>query len=358
MHKFAAMPKEILFSEYIQRTQQLPLIDVRSPGEFEKGHIPGAVNIPLFNNDERAHVGTVYKQQSKEQAIELGYKYVTPKLEWFISESKKVAPSGIVGVHCWRGGMRSKSFARHLEENGFHEIYVLKGGYKAFRNYALQSFETKANICILGGYTGSGKTHILYTLKEKGEQILDLEGLAHHKGSAFGRIGDGSQPTIEQFENNLFWEWKELDYNKPIWVEDESHRIGSVNIPMIFFNNMRNHPVIFLDIPREERARYLVKDYSDADKEMLSEAINRITKRLGGLNTKLALEHLEKNELYEVAMICLIYYDKYYLKGLQNREHDEVYSLEIDKINYEYISEQIIKQYESIRKTKYKTNAI
>ncbi len=352
------MLKEISFSEYIHFSAPLPLIDVRSPGEFEKGHIPGAVNIPLFINEERAHVGTVYKQQSKEKAIELGYKYVTPKLDWFISESKKVAPSGRVAVHCWRGGMRSKSFAQHLEENGFREVYVIKGGYKAFRNYALNSFETKANICILGGYTGSGKTHILSALKEQGEQIIDLEGLANHKGSAFGRMGDGSQPTIEQFENNLFWEWKELDYNKTIWIEDESHRIGLVNIPMNFFNNMRSHPVIFLDIPREERARFLVKDYSSANKKMLADSITRITKRLGGLNTKLALEHLEKKELYEVAMICLIYYDKYYLKSLQNKEHDEVYSLKIDKIDNKIITEQIIDKYESIGKTKYKTNAV
>lgn len=352
------MLHEISISEYIKLAESVPLVDVRSPGEYEKGHIPGAFSIPLFSNDERAAVGTVYVQQSKEKAIELGYKYVTPKLEWFISESRKLAPDGIIAVHCWRGGMRSRSFAQHLSDNGFSKVYVITGGYKTFRNHALESFKTEANICILGGYTGSGKTHILYTLKEQGEQIIDLEGLANHKGSAFGRLGDGKQPTIEQFENDLFWKWKDLDYNKTIWIEDESHRIGLVNIPMNFFENMRSQPVIFLDISRAERARFLVKDYSEADKAMLRDSILRIEKRLGGLNTRYALEHLEKNELFEVAMICLIYYDKYYLRGLKNREHQDIYTFESETISPEIITKQIKAFYESVRYEKYKAHTV
>ena len=347
------MLQEISISEYIKLAKSVPIVDVRSPGEYAKGHIPGAYSIPLFSNDERAAVGTAYVQQSKEEAIKLGYKYVTPKLEWFIYESKKLAPDGIIAVHCWRGGMRSKSFAQHLSDNGFTKVYVITGGYKAFRNHALESFKTDADICILGGYTGSGKTRILNELKEQGEQIIDLEGLANHKGSAFGRIGDGNQPTIEQFENNLFWEWKDLDYTKTIWIEDESHRIGLVNIPMNFFENMRKHPVIFLDVSRAARARFLVKDYSEADKAMLRDSILRIQKRLGGLNTRYALEHLEENELFEVAMICLIYYDKYYLRGLKNREHQDIHTIELQTISPEIISQQIKEYYESTRNKKY-----
>lgn len=353
------MLREITCAEYINELSgKIPLIDVRSPGEFQKGHIPGAKNIPLFKNDERAHVGTVYKQQSKEAAIEVGYTYVNPKLKWFISESAKVAPSEKIAVHCWRGGMRSKSFAKHLSENGFNEVYVITGGYKAFRNYAQNAFKTDAEICILGGYTGSAKTHILHLLAEMGEQIIDLEGLASHKGSAFGRVGNGDQPTIEQFENNLFWQWKELDYSKPIWIEDESHRIGLVNIPMNFFLNMRSRPVIFMDIPRSERARHLVRDYEMVDKSMFADSILRISKRLGGLNTKKALEHLEANELFEVAMITLKYYDKYYLRGLENREHNAIYPLEIAEINFEQNAKQILKHYATIRKKQDKTYAI
>ncbi len=349
------MPKEITFSEYLKLAECVPLIDVRSPAEFEKGHIPGATNIPLFNNDERAKVGTVYVQQSKEKAIELGCKIVTPKLEWFVSESRKAAKNGKVVVHCWRGGMRSKSFAKHLSENGFNEVYTIAGGYKAFRNYALLSFKQEAEIVILGGYTGSAKTHILHHLKELGKQTIDLEGIANHKGSAFGKVGDGKQPTIEQFENNLFWEWKEVDYSKTTWIEDESHRIGLVNIPMNFFENMRNHPVVFIDVPREERARHLVNDYKNADKEMLLDSIQRISKRLGGLHTRKALAHIAADEFYEAAMLALRYYDKYYLRGLENRKHNNVFRLKINKIDFQKNALQINDCYESIR---HKTNAV
>lgn len=352
------MLQEISISEYLKLADTVPLVDVRSPGEYEKGHIPGAFSIPLFSNEERAAVGTVYVQQSKEQAVKLGYKYVTPKLKYFISASTKLATNGIIAVHCWRGGMRSRSFAQHLSDNGFSKVYIITGGYKAFRNHALESFKTEADICILGGYTGSGKTHILHALKEQGEQIIDLEGIANHKGSAFGRLRDGSQPTMEQFENDLFWKWKDMNYDKTIWIEDESHRIGLVNIPMNFFENMRNHPVIFLDIPREVRARFLVKDYSAADKEMLEDSILRIQKRLGGLNTRHALEHLEKNELYEVAMICLLYYDKYYFRGLKRREHPDIYTLMAESISPEKITKQIKACYASIRKEKYTAHTI
>lgn len=352
------MPKEITISEYINDFGNIALIDVRSPGEFQKGHIPGATNIPLFSNEERAHVGTVYKQQSKEKAIEVGFKYVTPKLNYFVSESKKLAPNGVVAVHCWRGGMRSKSFAKHLEENGFKTVYVISGGYKAFRNYALESFKTIANIIVLGGYTGSGKTHILDIFKEKNEQVIDLERLANHKGSAFGGIGNGGQPTIEQFENNLFWQWKDMDYAKTIWVEDESHRIGMVNIPMNFYLNMRSCPVIFIDIPRDERAKELVLDYSNCDKKELAVSISRISKRLGGVNTKRALEELEKENYLEVAKITLKYYDKYYLKGLRNREHTNIFQLKIEKIDFQKNANQILKFYDANRNKKYKTHKI
>jgi len=352
------MPKEITFSEFLKLPEPVPLIDVRSPGEFQKGHIPGATNIPLFRNDERAHVGTVYKQESKEAAIEVGYTYVNPKLKWFISESEKVAPSEKIAVHCWRGGMRSKSFAKHLSHNGFNEVYVIAGGYKAFRNYTQEAFTQEAEIIILGGYTGSAKTYILKALAERGEQILDLEGLASHKGSAFGKIGNGEQPTIEQFENNLFWEWKELNYSKTIWIEDESHRIGLVNIPMNFFENMRSRPVVFIDIPRNERARHLVEDYSLENKSMLADSISRISKKLGGLETRKALTHLVANEFHEVAMITLGYYDKYYLRGLKNRKHNNIFPLEISKIDFRKNAKQILDHYESIRNKKHKTNTI
>ncbi|HNP18888.1 MAG TPA: tRNA 2-selenouridine(34) synthase MnmH [Fulvivirga sp.] len=303
---------------------QRPIIDVRSPGEYAHGHVPGAINIPLFSNEERAHVGTVYKQQSSEAAIALGYKYVTPKLESFISDTLKVAPNGKALVHCWRGGMRSQYFAKHLVENSFEEVSTIIGGYKSYRNYILQQFAVPANLKVLGGYTGSGKTPILHELKKHGKQVIDLEGLANHKGSAFGGIDQKDQPTTEQFENNLFEEWKNLNLNEPIWIEDESHTIGSVRIPIQLYEQMKNAKLYFLDIPKEERARHLVTEYAQCDNHLLADSLNKITKRLGGLNVKNAIELLEKEKYYEVAMITLNYYDKSYLKGINRHRADEV----------------------------------
>lgn len=352
------MLKEIPISEYLGLAKTIPIIDVRSPGEYEKGHIPHATNIPLFDNKERAHVGTVYKQESREAAIEVGYTYVNPKLDWFISASRKVAPDGTIAVHCWRGGMRSKAFAQHLSENGFHTIYVLIGGYKAFRNYALDAFNIKADIYLLGGYTGSGKTYILKELENKGEQILDLEGIARHKGSAFGAIGQGKQPSIEQFENDVFWAWKDMDFTKTIWIEDESHRIGLVNIPMNLYVNMRSKPVIFLEVPREERTKLLLKDYTTFNKDLLSDAIKRISKRLGGLDTKKALHYIETNNFYEAIMITLRYYDKYYLKGLNNRDHSKIYNLKTEQINIPKNAQKLLKFYKTLVNDKHKTHTI
>ncbi len=317
------MPKDISIQEFLGEYRHLPLIDVRSPGEFEKGHIPNAINIPLFTNDERAHVGTVYKQDSKKAAIQLGYKYVTPKLEWFIEESNKTAPDKNIVIHCWRGGMRSHSFAQHLKDNGFNTVYVIDKGYKAYRHEALNNFNM-GSLIILGGYTGSGKTHILQQLKAAGQQVLDLEGLASHKGSAFGNIGMDKQPTTEQFENNLYWQWRHFDFNKPIWVEDESPNIGDVNIPIQLFQKIRNSEVLFVEISKEERAKLLVNEYVLGDKAQLTNGINRISKRLGYDITQKAHNYLDKNNFYEVALLMLTYYDKYYKRGMKKRDENRI----------------------------------
>lgn len=337
------MISEISIGNFYAQEQLLPLVDVRSPGEFEKGHLPGATNIALFSNDERAQVGTVYVQQSREKAVALGYQFVKPKLDWFITESRKVAGKSPVAIHCWRGGMRSHSFAEHLHANGFDEVYVITDGYKAFRNYVLDFFAQPFQLRILGGYTGSGKTHLLKSIRKIGEQVIDLEGLAHHKGSAFGAIGETTQPTVEQFENNLFEQFRQLDPQKPIWLEDESHNIGKVKIPMPLFQQMREQRVFFIQLPKEQRAKHLVSEYTACNAHELAHGINGIAKRLGGQNVKLALEYLAQQKFYEVAFLALQYYDKAYLRGVQNRNQALVELIPLPDMNHDKNAKTIVK---------------
>ncbi|TRX66332.1 tRNA 2-selenouridine(34) synthase MnmH [Carboxylicivirga sp. M1479] len=326
------MPIDISIQSYLREYSHIPLIDVRSPGEYKKGHIPTAYSIPLFSDDERADIGTVYKQESQKKAIELGHQYVNPKLQWFIDESLKAAPKKNIVIHCWRGGMRSHAFAKHLKDNGFNQVYVIEKGYKAYRYEALNNFE-QGSLNLLGGYTGSGKTHILHKIQEAGLQVLDLEGLASHKGSAFGNIGMAKQPTTEQFENNLFWEWRQFNMDLPIWVEDESPNIGDVNIPMLLYQKMRNSSLYFIEISKEERAKLLVNEYALGDKAKLSNGINRISRRLGNDVAKKAHNYLQEDNFYEVALLTLGYYDKYYKRGIAKRDTSDIHFIPMPNTN-------------------------
>ncbi len=337
-------PTKITIAEYYKKYSDLPIIDVRSPGEFTKGHIPNARSIPLFSDKERATVGTAYTRQSKEIAVNIGMKFVKPKLQYFIDDSKKVAVDGKVIVHCWRGGMRSAAFAQHLLENGFEQVYLIEGGYKAFRNHVLQFFDQPFKLHIIGGYTGSGKTKILEYILANGCQVIDLEAIAHHRGSAFGGISMGIQPSVEQFESNLFEKMRFLDFEKPIWMEDESRHIGSAFIPPSLFKQMETSWVYFLNIPRVERAKYLVKEYGNLNKEELASSIDRIKKRLGYDQVKRALESLEKNDFFEVAMITLMYYDKFYLKGLSRRKPERIKEIKFETTNHEENANYLLKE--------------
>jgi tRNA 2-selenouridine synthase len=340
------MVREINIPEFL--SMDMPLVDVRSPGEFQKGHIPGAVNIPLFSDAERAHVGTLYKQVSAEKAMETGLRYVQPKLDDFIFQSRKAAPDGKIAVHCWRGGMRSKAFAGHLSDNGFQDVYVISGGYKAFRNHALSFFGTPFKLWIIGGYTGSGKTDILNFLGNSGHQAVNLEGLANHKGSSFGSLGQEEQPSPEQFENNLFDVFRKLDINEPVWLEDESHNIGGVNIPMNLYTQMKKSSVFFLDLPKEKRARRLMVEYAPFDQGLIEEAVRRISKRLGGQHTKSALQFLEERNFYDLAMIVLTYYDKSYRKGLQFHDPEKVITIPLKESDPIENVKVILNEYETI----------
>lgn len=315
--------------DFLNQAQFLPVIDVRSPGEFAHAHLPGAVNIPLFDNEERALVGTKYKQAGKDAAVLLGLDLIGTKMSGFVRQARKLNPTNKeVLVHCWRGGMRSGSFAWLLNTAGIRAT-TLEGGYKAYRNTVLAAFAEPRNLFILGGKTGSGKTDILKQLAEQGEQIIDLEGLAHHKGSSYGAIGQLPQPATEQFENVLFGTWRNLDTSRRIWLEDESRNVGSCFVPMPLWLQMRAAPVAFVDMPKSVRVERLVREYTGIDHNLLVEATERIRKRLGGKITQDALTALAQNDYATVADLTLDYYDKAYLHGLSQRDQTLVNKIEI-----------------------------
>jgi tRNA 2-selenouridine synthase len=238
-------------------------------------------------------------------------------------------------VHCWRGGMRSAAVAWLLDMYGF-KVYTLVGGYKAFRNWVLVQFAKPRDINIVGGYTGSGKTIILQELEKRGEAIIDLEGIAGHRGSAFGRIGLPEQTSVEMFENRLALEISKIETRYPdktIWIEDESQRIGAVSIPHTLWEKMRKSLVYFIDIPFEKRLAYIVETYGVLDQKELAAATIRIQKKLGGLETKTAIDYLDNDDLESCFSILLKYYDKLYLKSLKLRgntknEESEIVSKE------------------------------
>jgi len=311
--------KSISIEAFLKEREVIPVIDVRSPSEFKKGHIPGAINVPLFSDEERAIVGTKYVQESRYSSVVAGLDMVGPKLSGFVETATKIAPNGKILVYCWRGGMRSSSMAWLLNLGGF-QAKTIVGGYKSYRRYGKEYLSKPFKIVVLGGMTGSGKTDILKELINRGEQVIDLEGLANHKGSAFGAIGQKPQPSTEFFENLLFEELYKLDISKHFWVEDESKSIGSVFIPHEFFDQMLNSRVIAIERTFESRVKKLTAEYTSCDPQLLIDSTRRIAKRLGGDNVTKAIQCIEDGQFEEAVAISLKYYDKAYQYGLSNKK--------------------------------------
>jgi tRNA 2-selenouridine synthase len=323
--------EKLHIDRFLELGKMFPVLDVRSPGEYNHAHITSAFNLPLFTDEERKIVGTAYKQQSREAAIKIGLDYFGTKMRKMVedvelmtgSKANAFGPQQVL-VHCWRGGMRSAGVAWLLDLYGF-KVYTLAGGYKAYRHWIIETFSMPFSFNILGGFTGSGKTHLLDEIKSKGAAVIDLEKLANHKGSAFGNIGMPPQPTQEMFENLLAHELRNLIHTPEvmhgcIWLEDESQRIGHINVPPALWNNMWHSPIVFITIPFEERLNHIVQEYGSLDKEKVADAIVRIQKRLGGLETKTALQNLEAGDIESCFRILLKYYDKLYNKALVNRD--------------------------------------
>jgi tRNA 2-selenouridine synthase len=341
------MERIVSVNEALELLPESVLIDVRSPGEYARGHIPGAHSLPLFTDEERAEIGTLYKEKGKEQAFLRGLEIVGPKMAGFARRAKELNPlKKKIVIHCWRGGQRSKSMAWLLAQTGM-QVHVVQGGYKAFRHVILQYFDSlEHKVIVLGGSTGSGKTVLIHELKKQGEQVIDLEGLAHHKGSAFGWLGELEQPSTEHFENLLAFELRRLDVKKRIWVENESKSIGRVYMPVGFRLKMKETALFQYELSLDSRLDILVEGYAKFAAGELIASFERIATKLGGLAFQQAKDAVLAGDYREAARIALVYYDKTYQHSLEVNPTPIVVSVPAEAFNPAEAAQALIQKAE------------
>jgi tRNA 2-selenouridine synthase len=328
-------------TKFLETAADLPMLDVRSPAEYISGHIPGARSFPLFSDEERAVIGTIYKQEGREPAIKKGLEITGPNMARFIKEAESFG-SEKVTMYCWRGGMRSGSMAWLLEQYGI-KVRLLEGGYKAYRRAMADFFERDLPLRVITGYTGSKKTALLHILEDHGEQVIDLEGIAGHQGSSFGnKLCDKEQPTTEHFQNLIFETFRRMDLSRPVWIEDENMRVGRVNMMENLFRRKNQSPHFLLTASREQRLEFLVDEYGKVDKEKLVEATMAIAKKLGKNQAKEAVEYIRQGEMKAAAAIILPYYDARYDNSISRKVHLIRERLEVDLHDLGSVAELLI----------------
>ncbi|MGC6510964.1 MAG: tRNA 2-selenouridine(34) synthase MnmH [Myxococcota bacterium] len=326
---FVTVTEQLQIGEFLERAWKGTLIDVRSTAEFDHGHIPHAISVPLMTDEERAAVGTRYKTEGRLDATVLGLGFVGPRLAQLAHTLIHMSEKGDLFIYCARGGMRSGSVAWLANLLQLH-VYVLEGGYRSYRQWLDKLWEKPWSLRVLGGLTGVGKTQLLHSLKAIGAQVIDLEGLANHKGSAFGGVLEAPQPTQSQFENELGHRLFGLNPELPIWIEDESKLIGHRAIPPVFWTQMRIRPVLYVSRPLQFRIDLLAELYGEADPNLLLECTSKISRRLGPENTAIAQAAIQSNDLSKAIALVLEYYDKTYRHGLSKRQkvhHFELHGL-------------------------------
>jgi tRNA 2-selenouridine synthase len=294
------------------------IIDVRSPAEFAIDHVPGAINLPVLSNEQRAEVGTVYVQGSRFHARKIGAAHVARNIAQHLETTLSDRPGGYAPlVYCWRGGQRSGAMATVLRQVGWRTT-LLTGGYKTWRRYVttrLYDQPLDLELVLLDGNTGSAKTEILARVAARGIQVLDLESLAGHRGSVFGAMPGIDQPSQKMFESRLLQALADLDPSRPVLVEAESSKIGDLMVPPSLWQLMQNAPRIVLEVDAAERARYLVAAYGDVARD--SASLDRALRRLPALYGRKTLAHwrdLAKDGALEALAQALIetHYDPAY----------------------------------------------
>jgi tRNA 2-selenouridine synthase len=330
------MVKTVTAEEFVQLAWQWPVLDVRSPGEYRLGHVPSAISFPLFDDGERAEVGTLYKQVGQQEAVARGLEIVGGKMKEMFAQGVAYARDGRIMVHCWRGGKRSESVANLLSVAGL-EVYLLQGGYKAYRNWVLDRFKVPQQYLVIGGLTGTGKTRILHHLQGQGQHIVDIEAHAAHRGSAFGRLGQTHYVSPQQFENGMAEDLYRND-GHAIWLEDESRVLGSLTLPQHLWEQKQTAPVFYIEIPDEDRVRMLLEDYGLQDHEGIAASIRKISQSLGGLRTQQALAALAANDAELLTRMLLDYYDKLYRNSLGVKSAAQVYHLKFDRFDLDEIT--------------------
>jgi tRNA 2-selenouridine synthase len=302
------------------------IVDVRSPGEFAQGHIPGAVNLPLFDDGERAEIGTLYRQAGRQAAVRRGLALVGPRLEALAEQLQRASeqlPSQPLRLHCWRGGMRSGSMAQLAEQLELPAL-LLAGGSKAYRRWVLQRFERPWPLRLLGGRTGTGKTALLLALRQRGVAVVDLEGRANHRGSSFGALGLPPQPSVEHYENLLAMDLGRLQGAREIWLEAESSQVGRCRIPAALWQQMKQAPALEVRRSLAWRVGQLMAVYGPQDPAAVAEATRRIARRLGPQRTSLALEAIAAGDARTACLQMLDYYDRCYDHDLSSHAVESV----------------------------------
>lgn len=325
------------------------IIDVRSPAEFAEDHIPGAVNLPVLSNAERAEVGTIYKQQSTFGARRIGAGYVSRNIArhldtFFTSKT----PSSRFLVYCWRGGMRSRSMATVLNEVGWRTT-VLNGGYKTWRRSivrALRDDESPINIVLIDGQTGAAKSDILRRCATLGVQTLDLEDLAAHRGSVFGGFNNTPQPNQKFFESQIAAKLANLDSERPVLIEAESNRIGRCEIPKRLWQSMLNAPVISVEANPDQRAEYLLTAYQDIahDDQAIIDALDR----LAPFHSKDAIAAWRdmaqsRNLVALAASLMRDHYDPLYRRSRKRRERAPLASITLTDLSNDTLDRASVK---------------